>query len=62
MATEKNENFWIDISSVLVDSITNDIEQYENEKENWNSIVCREIANGIAVKVNTLLQVMKDDK
>ena len=62
METERSENFWKDVSSVLVDSVSKDVEQYENEKENWNTVVCRDIANGIAVKVNALLQLKKDDK
>lgn len=62
METEKTEEFWKDIKVLLTNSILKDMEQYEQERENWNMNVCREIANGIAHKVIALKTVLKDDE
>ena len=42
------------IGLVLVDSINKDLEQYEQEKELWNTEVQSKIADRIANKITTL--------
>jgi hypothetical protein len=55
MTSEKLEDLVNKINQVLVDSIHKDLEQYESEKELWNTEVQSQIANRIANKVNTLI-------
>lgn len=43
------------IGLVLVDSINKDLEQYEQEKELWNTEVQSKIADRIANKITTLI-------
>jgi hypothetical protein len=43
------------VNQVLVDSINKDLEQYESEKELWNTEVQSKIADRIANKVTTLI-------
>ena len=55
MTSEKLEDLVNKVSQVLVDSIHKDLEQYESEKELWNTEVQSQIANRIANKINTLI-------
>jgi len=47
------------VNQVLVDSINKDLEQYESEKELWNTEVQSKIADRIANKVTTLINSTK---
>jgi hypothetical protein len=55
MTSEKLEDLVNKVSQVLVDSIHKDLEQYESEKELWNTEVQSQIADRIANKINTLI-------
>ena len=55
MASEQLEDLVNAVSQVLVDSINKDLEQYESEKELWNTEVQSQIANRIANKITTLI-------
>jgi hypothetical protein len=47
------------VNQVLIDSINKDLEQYESEKELWNTEVQSKIADRIANKVTTLINSTK---
>ena len=53
--SEQLENLVNKIGLVLVDSINKDLEQYEQEKELWNTEVQSKIADRIANKITTLI-------
>ena len=53
--SEQLENLVNKIGRVLVDSINKDLEQYEQEKELWNTEVQSKIADRIANKITTLI-------
>ena len=55
MTSEKLEDLVNKVSQVLVDSMHKDLEQYESEKELWNTEVQSQIADRIANKINTLI-------
>lgn len=55
MTSERLEDLINKVSQVLVDSIHKDLEQYESEKELWNTEVQSKIADRIANKTNTLI-------
>jgi 6-phosphogluconate dehydrogenase (decarboxylating) len=55
VANQKVEELVNKVSQVLVDSIHKDLEQYESEKELWNTEVQSQIADRIANKINTLI-------
>ena len=53
--SEQLEDLVNKIGQVLVDSINKDLEQYEQEKELWNTEVQSKIADRIANKITTLI-------
>jgi len=53
--SEQLEDLVNKIGLVLVDSINKDLEQYEQEKELWNTEVQSKIADRIANKITTLI-------
>lgn len=53
--SEQLEDLVNKIGRVLVDSINKDLEQYEQEKELWNTEVQSKIADRIANKITTLI-------
>lgn len=55
MPSKQLEDLVNKVNQVLVDSINKDLEQYESEKELWNTEVQSKIADRIANKVTTLI-------
>ena len=55
MASEQLGDLVKEVNQVLVDSINKDLEQYESEKELWNTEVQSKIADRIANKVAILI-------
>ena len=55
MASEQLGDLVKEVNQVLVDSINKDLEQYESEKELWNTEVQSQIAKRIANKSTTLI-------
>ena len=54
MASERLEDLVKEVNQVLVDSIEKDLQQYESEKELWNTEIQSQIADRIANKITTL--------
>ncbi len=59
MQSKQLEDLVSKVNQVLVDSINKDLEQYESEKELWNTEVQSKIADRIANKVTTLINSTK---
>ena len=55
MASERLEDLGKEVNQVLVDSIDKDLQQYESEKELWNTEIQSQIADRIANKITTLI-------
>ncbi len=55
MASERLEGLVKEVNQVLVDSIDKDLQQYESEKELWNTEIQSQIADRIANKITTLI-------
>ena len=55
MASERLEDLVKEVNQVLVDSIDKDLQQYESEKELWNTEIQSQIADRIANKITTLI-------
>tara|TARA_Y100000994_G_C15299405_1_gene278964 strand:- start:70 stop:291 length:222 start_codon:yes stop_codon:yes gene_type:complete len=54
VASERLEDLVKEVNQVLVDSIEKDLQQYESEKELWNTEIQSQIADRIANKITTL--------
>ena len=54
MASERLEDLVKEVNQVLVDSIEKDLQQYDSEKDLWNTEIQSQIADRIANKITTL--------